>query len=197
MKPCSLSLLLVAGLLSSCVSDLVPPPAPPVTWLDLAVEPLKASVPLRTDVGALRVEWEPAEALLSDRLMVRRGPHEVAFDDGARWLRSPVDVLERALEDELHGRRGLPSSMAPGTLRVTCTLERFELDLQGAPAARVGLRAEVHRGEARGVLLSAGADRAVPAGASTQDAVAALSEALVDSLLELAEQLEAQLVSGS
>jgi len=87
--------------------------------------------------------------------------------------------------------------MAPGTLRVTCTLERFELDLQGAPAARVGLRAEVHRGEARGVLLSAGADRAVPAGASTQDAVAALSEALVDSLLELAEQLEAQLVSGS
>ncbi len=58
-------------------------------------------------------------------------------------------------------------------------------------------RGEVHRGEARGVLLSAGADRAVPAGASTQDAVAALSKALVDSLLELAEQLEAQLVSGS
>ena len=80
---------------------------------------------------------------------------------------------------------------------MTCTLERFELDLQGAPAARVGLRAEVHRGEARGVLLTAGADRAVAAGASTQDAVAALSEALVDSLLELAEQLEAQLVSGS
>lgn len=192
-------LLLLAAVapLSGCVSDLVPPPAPPVVWLDLAVEPVLEPVAPREGVPPVRLEWEPGEVLLSDRLVVRRGRHLVEFEDDARWVESPTAVVARALEDELHGRRGVPASTAPGTLRVTCSLQRFELDVQGEAQARVLIRASVARGDASGALLVARADAAPAPGGSAPDAAAALAEALTAAVQSLADQLEAALLSGS
>ncbi|MDA0947028.1 MAG: ABC-type transport auxiliary lipoprotein family protein [Planctomycetota bacterium] len=166
-------------------------------WLDLALEPLHEPVALREGASPVRLEWEPVEVLLSDRLVVRRGRHQVEFDDGARWIESPTAVVARALEDELYGRRGLAASTAPGTLRVSCSLQRFELDLQDQPQARVRIRATVTRGDASRAVIVAGADAAPAPGGSPADAAAALSEALTAAIDSLASQIEAALVSGS
>jgi ABC-type uncharacterized transport system auxiliary subunit len=193
----SLFVLALAAPLSGCFADLVPPPAPPVVWLDLALEPLREPVALREGVAPVRIEWEPGEVLLSDRLVIRRGRHQVEFDADARWVESPTAVVERALEDELYGRRGVAASTAPGTLRVTCSLQRFELDLQDQPQARVLLRATLTRGDSSGAVMVAGADATPAPGGSPQDAAAALSEALAAAVESLASQIEAALISGS
>ncbi len=113
---------LVAGLLlPSCLSPGAPAPA--VRWFDPT--PAASSGP-GVDVRVAAAAWVRSE------FVVRVGERELAIDELHRWMAPPEQLVEQVL-------RGGVATPGRGDRVVDVLVTRFELDLTGAPCARVGL----------------------------------------------------------
>lgn len=119
-------LVLSCGVLSCCLSSA--PPAPPIRWFDPMPEPGTAA-PLPAP-PALRVIAGP---LVRQEFVLRTGERELVFDALHSWVAPPERLVAVALERAI----GSPTADSTGTLQVG--LQRFELELIGAPRAIVEL----------------------------------------------------------
>lgn len=113
------------ALAAACISSA--PPAAPLRWFDplpAIVTPAAGAQPVPT----FRVD---AESFLGREFVVRVGEREVAIDARHAWMAEPRQIVAAALTNACGGR---------GDERVAHVLvDRFELDVQGAPRAHVRL----------------------------------------------------------
>jgi hypothetical protein len=163
------AVVLVCSLvLPACLSSA--PPAPPVRWFD----PLDSS-PTDTGEAALAAPGDIVVGAAFDvrqEFALRVGPHEFAYDDDHRWAADPCELVRRALLRR-SGRQPAAGVAAEGSEVMEVVVEAFEIDLRGAPAARVQLR--VVRPEHAFVGTTAPAASRAPA-----DLAAAMAVALAD-----------------
>jgi hypothetical protein len=162
----SFSLLFVACLSSA-------PPAPPVRWFDpspAAAATARLEVPKR-----LRVEAPPH---LGREFALRTGAREYAFDGEHQWIATPQELVAASLQRAV--------AFAPyAAEELLVRIDRFELDVTGAPRAVVALRLYTDR------LL--GADAIVFEAPAADRSPAALAAAMASSLGEATARVRAAL----
>ncbi|MFG0316503.1 MAG: ABC-type transport auxiliary lipoprotein family protein [Planctomycetota bacterium JB042] len=168
--------LVLAALLPGCLS-LPKGEAPPVRTFEPGL-PAPAAVG-SAPPAPFRLGRVSAAEHLRERLVWRAGDGEVGFYDDLRWTELPVRYLERALGDELHRRRAMPSEPPMAVLDVR--LEAFEETLAPRSGVRVVVRGGVERRDGRRREVVAEVVRARP----TDDPLevgAALGDALVEAV---------------
>lgn len=178
------------GALASCV-DLKPAPAPPVRWLSLADTASSPASELGAPVVAgLRLGAVTASSAVRDTLVRRSSEVEVAYDDYARWIEPPEDMVERALQDELYRRRGFDPS-AEHWRKLDVRLVAFEETR--VPRHRALVVLEIQLAEEGRILL----DRRIEGDEPLEDGdpavvAAALTAAVQEAITELSDLLAAR-----
>jgi hypothetical protein len=161
---------MLAFLFVGCLSSA--PPAPPVRWFDpssVATGP-RLAVPLK-----LRVEAPPH---LGREFALRTGVREYAFDGEHQWIATPQELVAASLQRAV--------AFAPyAAEELLVRIDRFELDVTGAPRAVVALRLYTDR------LL--GADAIVFEAPAADRSPAALAAAMASSLGEATARVRAAL----
>lgn len=110
----------------ACLSSA--PPAPPVRWFDPA--PNAPREPRLAVAQKLRVEAPPH---LGREFALRTGAREYAFDGEHQWIATPQELVAASLQNSL--------AFAPyAGDELVVRIDRFELDVTGAPRAVVALR---------------------------------------------------------
>lgn len=176
--------------LSACV-DLKPAPAPPIRWLTLA-EPAdeRAADSAPPVVAELSVAGLRASDAIGESLVRRQTDFELAYDEGARWVEPPEQMVERALHHELFRRRGFrASSRAARHLEVE--LLSFEESL--APRRQAVVSLTIKLSERGAVILDQRVRAVQPVDSGDPAEVAsALTAALDDAVTRVADVLAAR-----
>lgn len=140
-----------AVLLAACLSSA--PPAAPVRWFD--PRPTVADGPVSSIALRLRVQAPPH---LGRELALRTGVREYAYDVDHQWIAPPAELVASAL------RSGLGFAEV-GQEELSVDVERFELDVTGAPRAvvRLVLRTTGNSSARVAEASAPAADRSAPA----------------------------------
>ncbi len=139
--------LCLAVLAGGCLS---PAPAPAVRWFAPHMTPVAAvdgvrPVPLRRI--AVR-----ADAHLDERMLLRTSDVEFFPDELHRWIASPAQFTEQALESSLFDSGRCVED--PGGPELRATLHGFEAVLGRSPLARIEIEVAIeHEGAARRTVV--------------------------------------------
>lgn len=147
----SIPCIALLGLTLPACLDLKPAPAPVVRWIQVAIEPGPADTdrepPRSPELQSVVVT---ARESITSLLARRSSPYELMYDDYARWVEAPADVLRQAIDEELYQVRGFIRSPAGGRA-VQVELLSFEASSTPRDEARVAFRVQVTvRGDASG-----------------------------------------------
>ncbi|MCX7557190.1 ABC-type transport auxiliary lipoprotein family protein [Xanthomonadaceae bacterium JHOS43] len=157
--------------------------------LELAPASVSASVPWRLAL-ARPIASGP---LATPRILVRPSPDEIEIYPRAEWSEPAPGLVGNALMQafEVNGRIGSLERSSAGLdhdFELTTELRDFQLELAGGPVAVVRIKANLIA-QPRGVLVASRLFEArIPAaGQQVTDAVAALSDALAQTLPQVAD----------